>query len=84
MFPAAESGGIGWLKAMQGPYYDMQFIPTGGITMENMKEYLTLKNVIAIGGSFLAPTELIKAQKFGDITEIAKQAVQIAKSIKKY
>lgn len=82
-FPAVDAGGIGWLKAMQGPYFDIQFIPTGGINFSNMAEFLTLKNVIAIGGTFIAPFELIKAKKFEEITNLAKKAVSIAASIKK-
>jgi 2-dehydro-3-deoxyphosphogluconate aldolase/(4S)-4-hydroxy-2-oxoglutarate aldolase len=82
-FPAAEAGGIGWLKAIQGPYYDIQFIPTGGINFTNLADYLALKNVIAVGGSFLAPNELIKEKKFDQITALAKKACDIASSIKK-
>jgi 2-dehydro-3-deoxyphosphogluconate aldolase/(4S)-4-hydroxy-2-oxoglutarate aldolase len=82
MFPAVQIGGIEWLKAMQGPYYDMQFIPSAGITLDNMKAYLALKNVIAVTGSFLAPPNLIKEQKWAEITAIAKKASEIAKSAK--
>jgi 2-dehydro-3-deoxyphosphogluconate aldolase/(4S)-4-hydroxy-2-oxoglutarate aldolase len=75
MFPATELGGPGWLKAMKDPYQDVRFLPTGGITADNMAEYLRLPNVIAIGGTFLAPKDLILGQKFAEITAICKKAV---------
>lgn len=81
MFPAAELGGIDWLKAMQGPYYDIVFIPTGGINLNNLKEYLSLKNVLAVGGSFLAPANLITEKKFDQITEICKQVNLIVQKL---
>jgi 2-dehydro-3-deoxyphosphogluconate aldolase/(4S)-4-hydroxy-2-oxoglutarate aldolase len=81
MFPAAELGGVDWLKAMQGPYYDIQFVPTGGINLNNLKEYLTLKNVLAVGGSFLAPSSLIIEKKFDQITEICKQVNLIVQNL---
>ncbi|MHA1680977.1 MAG: bifunctional 4-hydroxy-2-oxoglutarate aldolase/2-dehydro-3-deoxy-phosphogluconate aldolase [Promethearchaeota archaeon] len=81
-FPAGVSGGVKWLKAMKGPYFDIQFIPTGGVTLENMKDYLELPNVIAIGGSFLAPKQLIEEGKFDEITGICRKAREIVKNIK--
>jgi len=82
-FPAAELGGPKWLKAMKDPYYDIKFIPTGGVSLENLKEYLELPNVIAVGGTFLAPKDLIQAKKFTEITITCKSAVTIVKSLKK-
>ncbi len=76
-FPASVIGGIEWLKAIQGPYGDVSFIPTGGVTLENLKEYLSLPNVIAAGGSFVIPADLLKAGKFHEITNICRQAVAI-------
>jgi 2-dehydro-3-deoxyphosphogluconate aldolase / (4S)-4-hydroxy-2-oxoglutarate aldolase len=80
-FPAVQNGGVEWLKAMQGPYADIQFIPSGGITMKNLKDYLSLKNVIAVSGSFLAPPELIAEKKFDEITSLAKKALAIVKEL---
>ncbi len=79
-FPAEESGGVKWLKAMYGPYPDINFIPTGGISLVNMKEYLALPNVLGIGGSFLAPKQLIKEKKFSEITAACKNALDVMKS----
>ncbi|HME56305.1 MAG TPA: bifunctional 4-hydroxy-2-oxoglutarate aldolase/2-dehydro-3-deoxy-phosphogluconate aldolase [Candidatus Lokiarchaeia archaeon] len=82
-FPAAELGGPKWLKAMKDPYFDINFIPTGGVSLENLKEYLSLPNVTAVGGTFLAPKDLIQAQQFAEITAICKKAVAIVKSLNK-
>ncbi len=81
-FPASVSGGISWLKAMKGPYYDIQFMPTGGVGLKNLREYLSLPNVIACGGSFLARPNHIAKQKWKEITQTAKNAMKIVKSIK--
>lgn len=78
-FPAEEAGGVKWLKAVQGPYPELKFIPTGGISMANLKEYLDVPNVLAIGGSFLAPKQLIKEKKFGEITVACKKASEVSK-----
>jgi 2-dehydro-3-deoxyphosphogluconate aldolase/(4S)-4-hydroxy-2-oxoglutarate aldolase len=80
-FPAEESGGVKWLKAVNGPYPDLKFIPTGGISLANLKEYLELPNVLGIGGSFIAPKHLIKEKKFGEITAACKKAVEVVKSL---
>jgi 2-dehydro-3-deoxyphosphogluconate aldolase/(4S)-4-hydroxy-2-oxoglutarate aldolase len=81
-FPAEVSGGIGFLKAMKGPYPDVQFIPTGGIHLGNLENYLKLPNVLAVGGSFLAPSEFIKHNQWEKITDVCKKAVQIYQSIR--
>ncbi|MBN2150139.1 MAG: bifunctional 4-hydroxy-2-oxoglutarate aldolase/2-dehydro-3-deoxy-phosphogluconate aldolase [Candidatus Lokiarchaeota archaeon] len=81
-FPAEESGGIKWLKAVQGPYPELRFIPTGGISLANLKDYLAAPNVLAVGGSFLAPKQLIKEQRFGDITAACSKASGVVKELK--
>jgi len=80
MFPAAEIGGVAWLKAIKGPYSDINFIPTGGVDMKNLKEFLSLSNVLAVGGSFLAPSDLITQKRFDEIAKICKDAISISKS----
>ncbi|MFX0101353.1 MAG: bifunctional 4-hydroxy-2-oxoglutarate aldolase/2-dehydro-3-deoxy-phosphogluconate aldolase [Candidatus Hodarchaeota archaeon] len=81
-FPAGVIGGVKWLKAMKGPYFDIKFIPTGGVSLSNLKEYVGLPNVIGIGGSFLSPKNLISEQKFDEITKVCKEASAIVSSIK--
>ena len=83
MFPASLMGGVKWLKAMAGPYFDIEFIPSGGINGENFGQYLHQPNVIAVGGSFIAPSKLLANEEFDKITEIARKFTEIARSIKK-
>lgn len=74
-FPAEVAGGIGLLKAIAGPLPELQFMPTGGISADLAGDYLTLPNVIAIGGSWIATPALINA---GDFEQIRQRAVQAA------
>jgi 2-dehydro-3-deoxyphosphogluconate aldolase/(4S)-4-hydroxy-2-oxoglutarate aldolase len=77
LFPAGPLDGIGFLKALQEPYLQLetQFIPMGGVSINNMREYLQLKNVIAVGGSWLTGGELIASNQFDKITENVKEAL---------
>src|SRR4029079_6204859 len=63
-FPAETMGGIPALKAFAGPYHDARFIPTGGISPELLPTYLRLSSVMACGGSWVAPRELLSAGRF--------------------
>ena len=78
-FPAEAVGGLKMLKALAAPFLTMQFMPTGGITTENLKSYLDFSPVIACGGSWMVGRELISAHQFAKITEITRSAVQIAR-----
>jgi len=69
-FPAEESGGAAFLKAVAAPYEGIRFIPTGGINPTNLISYLSLKNVIACGGSWMVKSDLISAGKFVEITRL--------------
>jgi 2-dehydro-3-deoxyphosphogluconate aldolase/(4S)-4-hydroxy-2-oxoglutarate aldolase len=73
-FPAETMGGVAALKAFAGPYPDVRFIPTGGITPELLPNYLRLANVIACGGSWLAPREMLAAGNFEAIACLVEQA----------
>jgi 2-dehydro-3-deoxyphosphogluconate aldolase/(4S)-4-hydroxy-2-oxoglutarate aldolase len=76
-FPAEAMGGVATLKALAGPYPDIRFVPTGGITPELLPNYLRLSNVVACGGSWLAPRDLLTAGKFDAIGCLIEQAVKI-------
>ena len=76
-FPAETMGGVAMLKALAGPYPDVRFIPTGGITPELLPNYLKLASVAACGGSWLAPRDLLAAGKFDAIKRLVEQAVKI-------
>ncbi len=76
-FPAEQMGGADTLKAFAGPYPDVRFIPTGGITPELLPRYLKLPTVVACGGSWLAPRDLLAAGKFDAIKALVEQAARL-------
>jgi 2-dehydro-3-deoxyphosphogluconate aldolase / (4S)-4-hydroxy-2-oxoglutarate aldolase len=76
-FPAEILGGIAALKAFAGPYSDARFIPTGGITPELLPNYLRLQSVVACGGSWVAPRELLAAGRFDAIAALIEQAKKL-------
>ena len=73
-FPAAQAGGVKMLQAFAGPFTDVKFCPTGGINTENAREFLSLKNVVCVGGSWLVPQKAIEEKDWKQITTLAKQA----------
>ncbi len=79
-FPAEAMGGLKTLKAISAPYGSIRFIPTGGVNEQNLPEYLRFDKVIACGGSWIAPKDLIEGGKFDEITSRAKDALAIARS----
>jgi 2-dehydro-3-deoxyphosphogluconate aldolase/(4S)-4-hydroxy-2-oxoglutarate aldolase len=74
LFPAVPAGGIGMLNAINGPLPDVMFCPTGGISQETASQFLALKNVACVGGSWLTPKDAIAAGDWGRITDLAKAA----------
>lgn len=74
-FPAQVAGGIPALKAIAGPFPRVTFCPTGGISPENYRRYLSLKNVACVGGSWLVPQEAVEKGDWDSITRIAGDAV---------
>ena len=81
-FPAEAAGGVKALKAIGGPYVGLKFIPTGGISAGNLADYLSLPMVHACGGSFMVKKQLIADGQFETITQLAKTAVDIVKSVR--
>jgi 2-dehydro-3-deoxyphosphogluconate aldolase/(4S)-4-hydroxy-2-oxoglutarate aldolase len=73
-FPAMQAGGIPMLKALGGPFPDVVFCPTGGISLETAPQFLALPNVKVCGGSWLTPADAVAAGDWGRITTLAKQA----------
>lgn len=74
LFPAQQAGGVGMLKALAGPFPDVTFCPTGGITVETAPEFLALPNVACVGGSWLTPRAALAAGDWEAITALARQA----------
>ena len=73
LFPAEVCGGVALLKAFAGPFHDVRFCPTGGIMPAKLSDYLALGNVLAVGGSWMAPPALVEA---GDWTAITRLCLQ--------
>ncbi len=73
-FPAQAYGGIATLKALADPYSGVKFIPTGGVSPDNLQDYLRLVNVHACEGSWMVPGKLISEEQFGRITQLAAEA----------
>ena len=74
-FPAEQSGGRKMLKAFSGPYQKVKFIPTGGININNLNDYLSLPNVIACGGSWLVNSKLVNSENFEEIEKLTSEAL---------
>jgi 2-dehydro-3-deoxyphosphogluconate aldolase/(4S)-4-hydroxy-2-oxoglutarate aldolase len=81
-FPAAQAGGVSMIKALAAVFRDVQFMPTGGISPSNLREYLEVPAVLACGGSWLTPAEAIQGGRFDRITELAAEAAAIAKEVR--
>jgi len=76
-FPAMQAGGVAMLKAWQGPFGDVKFCPTGGITPANAAEFLGLANVVCVGGSWLTPADAVAQGDWARITRLAREAVAL-------
>ena len=74
-FPAEQLGGVDMIRALSGPFAGVRFIPTGGIHAANLAEYLRLPQVVACGGTWMAPPDMIRANRFDEITKLTAQAV---------
>ena len=75
-FPAEQSGGLAKIKAMAAPYVNMKFMPTGGISAKNLTTYLDFDKIIACGGSWMVPGDLINAGEWDKIEQLTREAVQ--------
>jgi 2-dehydro-3-deoxyphosphogluconate aldolase / (4S)-4-hydroxy-2-oxoglutarate aldolase len=77
LFPAVPAGGVGMLNAIAGPIPDVMFCPTGGISFDTAPQFLALKNVACVGGSWLTPKDALQAGDWARITELAKAAAAL-------
>ena len=78
-FPALQAGGPAMLKAWSGPFFDVKFCPTGGVTLQNAGDFLALSNVVCVGGSWLVPAEALAAGDWSRIT----RAAQVTQNLRK-
>ena len=79
LFPAQQAGGIGMLKALHSVFPDVDFCPTGGISRDNAADFLALPNVHCVGGSWVAPADLIKAGDWIGIRKLAQDAATLSR-----
>lgn len=77
-FPAGALGGVPFLKAISAPYGGIRFIPTGGVDPSNLSEYLSFNRVHAVGGTWIAKEATISAGNFGEITQLAREAISLS------
>lgn len=78
-FPAMQAGGVAMLKAWSGPFGDVRFCPTGGVSAANAGEFLALPNVVCVGGSWLTPAAAVAAGDWRQITALAREAASLAR-----
>lgn len=76
-FPALQAGGSAMLKAWSGPFFDVKFCPTGGISVQNAADFLALPNVLCVGGSWLVPADALAQGDWLRITTLAREAVAL-------
>lgn len=82
-FPAEQSGGLAKIKSMSAPFPMFKIMPTGGISLKNLKEYISAPQIAACGGSYMVTAELIDSQNWAEITELCRQSVEIVKEARK-
>jgi len=71
-FPAMQAGGPAMLKAWSGPFFDVKFCPTGGVSLQNAREFLALPNVVCVGGSWLVPADAVAQGNWAAVTQLAR------------
>ena len=81
-FPAEQSGGLEKIKALSAPYGNLKFMPTGGIGLKNLTEYMSNKKIVACGGSWMVKGDLVEAGEFDKIREMTAEAVALVKEIR--
>ncbi len=78
-FPAMQAGGPAMLKAWSGPFFDVKFCPTGGVTLQNAPEFLALPNVVCVGGSWLLPAAAVAQGDWASVTQLARDTQALRK-----
>jgi 2-dehydro-3-deoxyphosphogluconate aldolase/(4S)-4-hydroxy-2-oxoglutarate aldolase len=81
VFPIESLGGLPYLKAISAPYAGVEFMPTGGISLQNLTTYLAFPKIVACGGSWIAPADVLAAERFDRVTDEAQKAVAVVKSL---
>jgi 2-dehydro-3-deoxyphosphogluconate aldolase/(4S)-4-hydroxy-2-oxoglutarate aldolase len=79
-FPAVQAGGVAMLKAWGGPFFDVMFCPTGGVTLQNAPDFLALNNVVCVGGSWLIPAQVAEQGDWTRVTRLAEETRHLRKN----
>lgn len=74
-FPAEQAGGLPYIKSVCGPYTTMRFMPTGGVTADNLNTYLSYSKIVCCGGSWIVPAKALAEENWAEITRLCKEAV---------
>ena len=74
-FPAEQAGGLPYIKSICGPYSSMRFMPTGGVTEDNLNTYLAYNKIVCCGGSWIVPAKLLDAEDWAGITKLCRGAI---------
>ena len=82
-FPAEQAGGLAYIKAVAAPYTTLRFLPTGGVNINNLKEYMAFPRVMACGGSWMVKKEMVEAGRFEEIVSLCQKAVKVVKDVRK-
>jgi 2-dehydro-3-deoxyphosphogluconate aldolase / (4S)-4-hydroxy-2-oxoglutarate aldolase len=80
LFPAQQAGGIAMLKALGGPFPDVVFCPTGGITRSTAPDFLALPNVVCVGGSWVTPADKLRSGDWVAVEALARDAAGLKAS----
>ena len=81
-FPAEPAGGLKMIKAVAAPYTTLQFMPTGGINAQNVRDYLAYNRILACGGSWMVKKDLVTAGNFDEIRRLTAEAAAIVKEVR--
>ncbi|MBE6128630.1 MAG: bifunctional 4-hydroxy-2-oxoglutarate aldolase/2-dehydro-3-deoxy-phosphogluconate aldolase [Erysipelotrichaceae bacterium] len=81
-FPAEQFGGVSTIKALAAPYTMVKFMPTGGVNLKNLRDYLSCDKIAACGGTWMVKGDMIKEGRFDEIKKITAEAAQIVKEIR--
>ena len=81
-FPAEAAGGVKMIKAMAAPYTKIKFMPTGGVNLDNLQEFISAKFIVACGGTYMVKEDLINSENYEEITNLSRKSIEIIKEIR--
>ena len=82
-FPAKEFGGLSTMKSLSAPFGQIKFMPTGGVSLDNLKDFISAKFIVACGGTYMVKEDLINSENYEEITKLSKQSTDIIKEVRK-